>query len=402
MITFVIADDKVYVENDKFHAEAIRGMMTGAGDVDLEVVVPQVYHSDIDNYINFINSVNSINFTEFINFSYSRRAEITSADKLTACFNMNTYFLDGYYFDYLIEQLLLHWSPEYGDFGSVVLQFEETNVHLARDIELRLPFHLIADGFKLYPSFVKEWMEVKGNKLVTMDAGLKVVESAITYYPDETKITRDQSSQPTNEITAITHLPYPWSITVLFKNISRYRTRYLFYPDYKLVCERPYADEGTHFQRVDGVERGWYESGQLRNQINYSDGQRDGLFEWFAEDGTLMTSGQYYRGHQDGDWYNYDPGTQVYSYTHYVDGNKDGPYSKFAADGLLLLKSGNYKRNSKIGSWYNYDPSLGLAYEVSITHGQRSNRCSVPVRLDYTDRPQVQVQPTPRILNLVH
>jgi len=71
MVYFVIGEDKVFVSDDKFHAEGIKGIMQAANDKDLEIVVDKKYHNTIGNYIDFLHD----NFNTII----------TTAENLLAC-----------------------------------------------------------------------------------------------------------------------------------------------------------------------------------------------------------------------------------------------------------------------------------------------------------------------------
>lgn len=380
MITLIVNGKKAQIQNSKFHSEFFGETAKLYEDQNLPIEVPEKYWPVAANYINFM---------------HDRPTEITTVKKLLDCFMMNTYFSDIEYFKYLVKQLLLHWSVDYGNL-SVLLddlhtKHNEQNryLDLAREIELYLPFHLVSDRFKVRPAFVKEWLTVKDNKTVSMDAGSTVVNTIINYYLDESKNIRDDEGELIDDVDKLPIINYPWSITVTFtvnNQLDLYKIAYLFHTDFRLKQEMPYLDRGADGQYIEGLDRYWYDDGSLNSETNYSDGREqgevkrwfkngqlhsnvyyedgepDGYYEEFAEDGTPTILGNYDRGRRQGEWYEYIPESGIYDYSEYSNGERRGLYERFADNGTLL-ESGNFLHGVVEGQWYYYNINTKLAYK---------------------------------------
>ena len=73
-----------------------------------------------------------------------------------------------------------------------------------------------------------------------------------------------------------------------------------------VYCE--FGEMGTYVngEKYDGLYKAWYENGQLMNEGNYKDGDRDCLCKTWYENGQLMSKENWRDGLQDGlfkEWY---------------------------------------------------------------------------------------------------
>ena len=100
--------------------------------------------------------------------------------------------------------------------------------------------------------------------------------------------------------------------------------------------------------RFTGIVESFYENGNLRNKVNYKDGEPKGLIEWYYENGQLEKKGNYKEGlREDGLWgFYYKNGQLSYKY-NYKDGKKDGVWVNFNQDGFLK-KTETWKDGEKI------------------------------------------------------
>ena len=64
----------------------------------------------------------------------------------------------------------------------------------------------------------------------------------------------------------------------------------------------------------------WYENGQKQYEINYKDGQQNGLYKWWYENGQKSSEGPYKDGKPDGVWISYNRDGTVESRRTYKDG----------------------------------------------------------------------------------
>lgn len=350
MITFIVGDKKAYVANEKFHAEGIKGMMKVAKNTDIEIVVEPKFHHIIANYINFMHNTPN---------------NITTVNELIAAFDMNTFFIDDNYFEFLIQQLL-NFNPV--DLASLLNHYENNNVYLARDIEVHLPFNLVAEDFKLSPAFVKEWLKTEGNKKVLMENGNKLIDSQEYDYINLPKITFNQVSEVSGKIIGDIYLPYPRSIRITITQngeVKPHKFVYDFYPDYKLKGERSEIDgDGLYrewyindqlsikqkYRDREEENQTWYDNGQPKSDFYYKDRKLEGHWQEFTRQGVLKASGSYHRGKREGEWYEYYPDKDEYSYMNYYGGKLNGLYERFNSNGLLLEAS-NYENDIKQDNW---------------------------------------------------
>ena len=100
--------------------------------------------------------------------------------------------------------------------------------------------------------------------------------------------------------------------------------------------------------RFTGIVDSYYENGNLRNKVNYKEGEPKGLIEWYYENGQLEKKGNYKEGlREDGLWeYFYKNGQLSYKY-NYKNGKKDGVWVNFNQDGSLK-KTETWKDGEKI------------------------------------------------------
>jgi antitoxin component YwqK of YwqJK toxin-antitoxin module len=59
----------------------------------------------------------------------------------------------------------------------------------------------------------------------------------------------------------------------------------------------------------------YYKDGSVKGKGHVVDGQMDGYWEWFRNDGTRLRSGHFKNGEQAGEWITYDQQGDVYKVT---------------------------------------------------------------------------------------
>ena len=99
--------------------------------------------------------------------------------------------------------------------------------------------------------------------------------------------------------------------------------------------------------RFTGMVETYYENGNLRNKVNYKDGEPKGLIEWYYENGQLEKKGNYKEGlREDGLWEFYYKNGQLSSKGNWKDNNPDGLWEEYHRNGQLSYKY-NYKDGKK-------------------------------------------------------
>ena len=101
--------------------------------------------------------------------------------------------------------------------------------------------------------------------------------------------------------------------------------------------------------RFTGIVESYYENGNLRNKVNYKEGEPKGLIEWYYENGQLEKKGNYKEGlREDGLWEYFYKNGQLLEKGNFKDGRKDGTWEYFYKNGQLSSK-GNWKDNNPDG-----------------------------------------------------
>ena len=114
-----------------------------------------------------------------------------------------------------------------------------------------------------------------------------------------------------------------------------------------VFCE--FGDIGKYVNgKEEGVQKTWFESGQLMYESNYKDGELEGVQKWWYENGQLMSKFNFKDGELEGisnGWYE---NGQLYSELNYKDGKLEGVRKWWYADGQLKYEK-NYKDGLLIG-----------------------------------------------------
>jgi len=103
---------------------------------------------------------------------------------------------------------------------------------------------------------------------------------------------------------------------------------------------------------LDGPFERYYEDGQLEQKTTYKDGVEDGPFERYHENGQLSGKGTYKDGELDGPYESYHENGQVSGKRTFKDGELDGPSESYHENGQLRSK-GTYtdRERWKCGEW---------------------------------------------------
>lgn len=159
-----------------------------------------------------------------------------------------------------------------------------------------------------------------------------------------------------------------------------------FFKEGKLEQKGSYNNAG----KIEGIWRWYFESGNLRKEESFSDGLPDGPVKELTDSGTVIVSGNYVDGEEDGEWlYVIGDDTEKGSYVNgkreglwtqyssgllyfegsFVDGNANGTHTWYYDNGKIREK-GNYVMGKKEGNWsvYNEDGTklITLTFEDGV------------------------------------
>ncbi|MBL63430.1 MAG: hypothetical protein CMI30_08475 [Opitutae bacterium] len=111
----------------------------------------------------------------------------------------------------------------------------------------------------------------------------------------------------------------------------------------------------------DGPYIKWFENGQEESKGKYEAGEKEGIWTSWHEDGQMKEKGTYKGGEKEGVWTKWHKNGQQAEELHYLVGKREGPFIKmFEQEGfdaqLISLKGrlethGNYKADKKDGVW---------------------------------------------------
>ncbi len=169
-----------------------------------------------------------------------------------------------------------------------------------------------------------------------------------------------------------------------YKNSIMTGTWNFYFTDKKVEITGKYNSKG----QKTGSWIWYYPNRQELMVENWAKGELDGEYFEYDENGTVITSGTYYMGAEDGDWYYNNNGTiEKGAYYEglrtgdwkmwYPNGNLmyeatydqdlyDGKYTAYWDNGKVKLE-GKYEIGTRIGSWVRYDeegnPTMTTIYK---------------------------------------
>jgi uncharacterized protein len=114
-----------------------------------------------------------------------------------------------------------------------------------------------------------------------------------------------------------------------------------------LEGEGLYDDDGNR----QGEWKEYFENGKVKASGKYKDNRREGAWKYFFENGTVEQKGQYKNGKEDGIWTWYYPNGTLLREDEYVNGKEDGILTEYKTDGTIIAK-GQYIEGEKNGKWY--------------------------------------------------
>ena len=122
--------------------------------------------------------------------------------------------------------------------------------------------------------------------------------------------------------------------------------------------------------KQNGLFQLYTEDGILIDHALFKNGERDGLTEQFYNDtGKIRISGNYKNGILDGEYKVYYPNEKLQAETYYVNGELNGAYIGYYENGNIKL-TGNYKENLPDGEWKFYLEKGNLQSIVNYKVGE--------------------------------
>ena len=143
-------------------------------------------------------------------------------------------------------------------------------------------------------------------------------------------------------------------------------------------------------ERADGVSKGWWPDGKLKDERTWKDGKQSGSFATWHENGRQMWSGSFKSGSRDGLWTFWDNCGRKKEDGSWVDGQRKGlwiwyhengqkQWERTYEDGELngaeilwhengqIRGSGSYDDGNEVGVWTRWDATGSLVYRGDYT-----------------------------------
>lgn len=103
-----------------------------------------------------------------------------------------------------------------------------------------------------------------------------------------------------------------------------------------------------------GVRKTYYPSNKIKSIVEYSNGQKNGLYQLFKPNGEIRKTGKYKNGKITGNWVElFITSDSIYQKTEYKNGMKNGMFQEFYSNGNINM-DGEYIDDLKNGIWNYY------------------------------------------------
>jgi len=368
-VTFVLSNGETpQVPNSLVStSNLITSLMADANLDDVEIDVPDVYTYVFHYYINVLNNKHTI-INDDNNVDEDDETNKLTVDKLLVCFNMESFFADDMFFDYLLRWAYRIWDSFYSHIN--VLPSE----HL---IYLHTPYEFVPTKYMNRPQYFKQWLQINQDIKVKLNTN-DIYYTIVGYYNDD-----DGDAGGHNQRYEANQIKY-LEVYHTTCNINMGREIYKeWYRDGQPSLEYNYVDDimdGLQLEwyennssvidnnlnndddddskggklkyihvYVRGLKHGlqlyWYKSGRIMHKNNYLDGIRHGLQQtWYDNKGQqvsdqLESECNYDKGLEHGlqlHWYN---NGKLKSQENYIDGKKHGFQETWTVnDGILKHK----------------------------------------------------------------
>ena len=138
-----------------------------------------------------------------------------------------------------------------------------------------------------------------------------------------------------------------------------------YYNDGKLKSEGNY-DNG----KQTGLWKYYHQNGKIEQTGKFNkQGKPDGTWKWYFDTGQLLKEENYRNGLREGLSAQYDETGQVVEEGEFVNGNEDGPWFEKSGDNYIR---GTYRDGLRNGMWYNYIMTTEGAKTDSLLYFQGS------------------------------
>ena len=122
--------------------------------------------------------------------------------------------------------------------------------------------------------------------------------------------------------------------------------------------------------KKNGTMKVFYESGQLRTEMNFKDDLPDGIGKGFFENGKIQTINHFKIGKENGKFISYHTNGNIHTEYNYVNGFQHGKQENWFESGTIDVEK-NMKHGEKHGWSRNYFNNGQIEFEGKYSEGEQ-------------------------------
>lgn len=146
------------------------------------------------------------------------------------------------------------------------------------------------------------------------------------------------------------------------------------YREYDLASGALLIERTYQHNKMNGLEKIYFPSGQVDGSITYKDGVHEGAFKYYYEDGTVKQEGNYKEGKIEGVLTSYYSNGTIKEEVMHLNGLTQGVFKEYNEDGSLKAEgsytSKNDRENLEQGVLKMYDETGVLSKKMICKEGQ--------------------------------
>jgi len=309
-VTFVVGGTEEQVPNHLvMSSEYIKNLLVDLNATDITIEIKKEYIPIFNIYLAFLYG------------NLNPHGGIKNVNTLISCFKMESFFIDGDFFEYLMDQAHSLWDQ----FVPLISQTPDERL-----VYLYSPYEFVPTKYMDRDTFFNEWLKINSNINIVLN-GNAIYYTNTIYYDKDKKYIKELNTYH----------------TINGKKVG-YEHKEEWHDTQGEMTEQRYYSKNYENGEENGLQEEWYQNGQRYDIGNYENGEKNGLQEAWYENGQPRFILNYKDGRYDGIqqvWY--DNGHRYYI-TNYKNGKKDGLREEWYQNGRPKYKE-NYNDDKKDG-----------------------------------------------------
>jgi antitoxin component YwqK of YwqJK toxin-antitoxin module len=191
---------------------------------------------------------------------------------------------------------------------------------------------------------------------------------------DNTVTTESTTLEPTVELVDKVEYNEDSTFKMTYQVDKNTSAKYGVYKEYDITTSTLLSERNYENNKLEGVEKVYFPSGQVDGEFNYKNGVHDGVFKYYYKDGTLKQEGAYVNGSIEGLLKSYYPTGILKEDVTHVKNLTQGPFKEYnengtiKAEGEYTSKSG--QENLEHGLFKDYNENGELVRKMRCKEGQ--------------------------------